>query len=372
MKATVRCILAYPFDTGLSLDFKKLARASKEVVSEYSKYLLEAKTPIEILTGTVGGVKVLPKMDELECEVREIVYSFGTGIVQISFSLETELENLPDLADSAEKVMVKNETIMQYCRERAAQANARLKKFAIRDYGTTLGESQIYPIFIIERMAGKVENADKFVKENAKVILGIVGGESEWEKLSAFALERSEMKNYGYYSDELIVIQDSGALLYSRKENDIILQLLELAYAQYWKLKAYKHVLDVRLENAYELLNEVRKLSPFSMFGPHVKLITNRIFEAAGDKLRLIDYIEDISDVPRISEDWHLAKLYRTASEMFEIDKLYKIVLDKVNEMENAYESVHQILASSQANFLEMWIIVLFVVDLLLLVLAIK
>lgn len=372
MKATVRCILAYPFDTGLVLDFRKLVKASKEEMSEYSRYLLEAKAPIETLKATVGGVKVLPGMDDMDCEVSEIVYSFGTGIIQVSFTLETDLDKLPDIADNAEKVMIKEQTIMQYCQERASQAITRLKKFASIDYGTVLAERQVYPIFIIEKVQNKVENADKFVKENAKVILGIVGGESEWEKLSTFALESSRIKNFGYYSDEVIVIQDSGALLYSRKENETILQLLELAYAQYWKLRAYKHVLDVRLDKAYELLSEIRKLSPFSLFGPQFGAITNRIFEAASDKLRLIDYIEDISDVPRISEDWHLAKIYGTAGDIFEIDKLYKIVVDKANEMENAYESVHHVLASSQANFLELWIIVLFIVDLLLLVLAIK
>lgn len=368
MKATVRCILAYPFDTGLVLDFRKLVKASKEELSEYSKYLLEAKAPIETLKATVGGVKVLPDMEELECEVSEIVYSFGTGILQVSFILETDLDKLPDIADNAEKVMIKDQTIMQYCQERAAQAIIRLKKFAAIDYGTVLAERQVYPIFIIEKLQTKIENADKFVKENAKVILGIVGGESEWEKLSTFALESSRIKNFGYYSDEVIVVQDSGAFLYSRTENETILQLLQLAYAQYWKLRAYKHVLDVRLEKAYTLLNEVRKLSPFSMFGPQFGAITNRIFEAASDKLRLIDYIEDISDIPRISEDWHLAKVYGTASDMFGIEKLYKIVVDKANEMENAYESVHHVLASSQANFLEMWIIVIFLVDLLLIV----
>jgi hypothetical protein len=60
---------------------------------------------------------------------------------------------------------------------------------------------------------------------------------------------RKKLKNFGYYENELILIKRFGAAV-SSAESQTILDLIRLAYALYWSLRAYNFLLEKEIDKA--------------------------------------------------------------------------------------------------------------------------
>ncbi len=220
----------------------------------------------------------------------------------------------------------------------------------------------------MEEIPQGTKDVETFVKRNERLLLGLMGGERDYRKFSDYVIKKNPIQNFGYYQDELIIIQDSGSLIHSPAMADTILSLVNLAYAQYWTLKAYNYLVERRLERSYELLSKARLLKTRSLYGLQTKKIRDQIFEAYESKLELISLIRDISDVPKISEDWHLSRIYESLSQTFGLGELFNIVKEKIDEIEKAYQSVQEMLSTRRFTNLELWIIILIALEILIIV----
>ncbi len=360
------CLLAVPFDIDIELDFEALAaRCSGRPEGVVEPPLTGRNAPF--VTHRGRDLAVALDLAELARDAREEVwiYPFEVGLILIRFRAEPDLAVLADLACKAERIEVKGRPIYAYCDERAEAVRTSLKPFSSDTYETRYDERDVYPIMVLAPGFPGLGGADggdaeAFLKAHEARILGIVGGEDQWERLSRFALEKGGVRNLGYYSDEVIVAKEWGALISSRDEEAQVTALVLLAYAQRWALQSYNHLTNHRQEEATKLLAAARVVRRrMAIFrGREIQRLASHLFEASADRMALVSGIRDFTSVPELTQDWHFHGLYQELSQTFIVPELYRVVLAKNDDLERAYATIHDHLAESRVFAIEVLMVV--------------
>ncbi|MBI4396933.1 MAG: hypothetical protein HY548_07560 [Elusimicrobia bacterium] len=327
MKATAAILI--PFDLGLELDF--VGKDAKGIEKEISSRPA-ANLQFQGLT--------FP-----EATLTAQIYKFGTGLIQLSFAAEGNLDFFANLSCRTEQITVGKTAIAAWASSLVDGLILRAKKFATYQYERRLEEVDLFPIFIFEK--GAVEEADAFISANHKALYGIVSGEPNYDALSDFVLEQERLVNFGYYENDLILIKRFGAAV-SSGESHTIVELIRLAYALYWNLRAYNFLLDREIDQAQALLT---RLPPYYKFWgmPHrYQTFSHEALDFVRDKLAIVDSLYNVSaNIPRIDSDWHLRTVYKNVEKEFDIDELSKAVDVKLERIEQSYNSARDFLSTN-------------------------
>jgi hypothetical protein len=355
-------ILAVPFDLDIELDIEKL-RARFETNPETGEPPLAGRNaPITVAESR--GLAVTFGDEALAADAAEevLIFGFEVGLLLIRFGLRRELTSLARLACLAEAIKVAGRQIYVYADERAAAVRKTLEPCARGRYEVSYRERDVYPIVVLAP-GPDLGDAGAFLAANPGAILGIVAGEDQWERLSPFALSRSEVKNLGYYQDELIIAKEWGALISSRYEEKAILALVLLAYAQRWALQSYNHLTGFRQDRALRLLARAKQPRRVIFGGGDLRRIAAHLFEASEDRIALMNAIRDFTSVPELTQDWHLYNLYQDLAKTFFLTDLYRLVVSKNEELEKALSAIHDTLTSSRLFKIELYMLVLFFLE---------
>lgn len=363
---TADVLLAIPFDIDLELDVARLSR--DRVRTDQAPPLTGRNAPL--LTHRATGLAISLDGAEVSANAREEVwiYGFEVGLILVRFRVRRDLSRLADLGCSAERVEIEGLPIYAYANRRAAEVRTSLAPYGRQRYEVIYQERDVYPIVILPP-APDVADAASFIARNEAAIVGIVGGEDDWSRLSEYALRKSELRNLGYYVDELIIAKEWGALISSAFEEALVVGLVLLAYAQRWALSSYNHLTNYRQDQALRLLDEAKRIRRMSkLFGGRaIRDVARRLFEASEDRIALVTAIRDFTSVPELTQDWHLHSLYQELARTFYLNELYRVVYDKNQELEKAYAAVHDHLSQTRFVTLELYMLVLFVLEGLLL-----
>jgi hypothetical protein len=180
----------------------------------------------------------------------------------------------------------------------------RARRFASYQYDHRLEEIDPFPVFIFEK--GVVADADLFITEHLKALYGIVAGESNYEALSDFVLEKEKLVNFGYYENDLILIKRFGAAV-SSEESQTILDLIRLAYALYWSLRAYNFFLEVEIDKVQRVLAHLPPYYKFWAMPRSYQQFSREAINFMRDKLAIVDSLQNVmAHIPRSDSDWHL------------------------------------------------------------------
>ncbi len=366
-------ILAIPFDLDLELDVQKVrahyGRRDGAAPSEGAAAGAGAgsEPPLAgrnapIVVGRDEGRTVSLDGEELSTSAREEVwiYGFEIGLILVRFRLRRDLARIARVACAAERIDVGGRPIYAYADDRAASVRRELQACGCTRgrYEVLYTERDVYPVVVLPP-GPDLKDAEAFLAENPGATIGIVGGEDQWERLSPFALSRSEIKNLGYYQDELIIAKEWGALISSRDEERGILALVFLAYAQRWALQSYNHLTNARQDEALRLLAQAKGASPSPLLsGRRLRAIAAKLFGANEDRIALLNAIRDFTSVPELMQDWHLHNLYQDLAKTFFLNDLYRLVVQKNEELEKAYASVHSHLMSSRLFAVEVYMVI--------------
>ena len=361
-------LLAVPFDIDVRLDFEWLARERGAVLP--GPPLRGRNAPIVI--DRRDGIPVGLPSRGLAAKAREEVwvYAFEVGLLIVRFRVGRELARLADLVCDAERIEVGGRPIYAYSESRASEVLRALGPYAVERYEVRFGERDVYPIVILPP-GPDIEDAERFIEANRAAIVGIVAGEDDWARLSAYALQKSGLTNLGYYVDELILAKEWGALVSSSIEEGPIVGIVLLAYAQRWALRSYNHLNNYRQDQVFKLLAQAKEVRTFrfaNVFAARtIRAIARRLFEASEDRIALATAIRDFTSVPELTEDWHFHGLYGEISKTFYLGELYRVVQTKNEELERAYATVEDHLVQSRLAALELYMLVLFLLETILL-----
>jgi hypothetical protein len=334
----IRAHFLFPFDLGLELDL-----AGKDA-DEIFKQLSSRQTARVSFEGdTYDNATVITQ-----------IYKFGVGTIEISFDLDADLSQMARLSCFAENLRVDEAPILKYCQTHAEGVIRRASAYADYQYERRLVENDLFPVFVIgeslglqlER-GGLPEVSTAFLRRNRKALYGIVAGEPRYEDLSDFVLERANLQNFGYYEDELILIERFGAVVYSR-EASVVLNLIKIAYSQYWSLKSYNFILDHELDDAQHVLEQLPPYYKFWLIPNQYQRFSKEALDFGRDKLAIVESMySERPNVPRIDADWHLRTLSASMARVFTIEDLYKTVEVKLGRIEEAYNSAREFLSTN-------------------------
>jgi hypothetical protein len=329
----------FPFDLGLELDFT--GEGAEEIFKEISSH----KTARLFFEGRDHG----------EADVSIQVYKFGVGVIHIVFHLDVEISQAARLSCFAESVQVGHTPVVSYCQGLVHGVVKTASKFATYRYDKRFEEEDLIPVFVLGEgldtgtgHTGKIiKEADAFIRKHRKALYGIVLGEPRYEDLSEFVLEREQLQNYGYYENEIILVERFGALIYS-PESATILELIKLNYALYWSLKSYNFILDHELDSAQRVLEHLPPYYKFWRIPGQYQKFSVEAMDFSRDKLAIVESLYTVSmKIPRIDADWHLRTLYGSLRKAFTIDEWYRTVETKLERIEESYNSAREFLSTN-------------------------
>jgi hypothetical protein len=178
--------------------------------------------------------------------------------------------------------------------------------------------------------------------------------------LSEREVAEAVSQSIGYSPEDLFVPDWAAALLLDR-DCDETLQTIEFANLQ---LLEYRHIddrLDVRLAAAYRLVQEFgRKWLPFwRSHGRPLRLLGEMKVEANGLFERTINVLKLVGDT-------YLARVYRLLSGRFHLKEWERVIQRKLDVAEGVYTVLSDQTAHYRAEFLELLVVILILVDIVL------
>ena len=158
-------------------------------------------------------------------------------------------------------------------------------------------------------------------------------------------------------SDLVVIDWDSSLVIELDAYAEDVLYVLELANLQLEEFRTMDRRLDQHLERAYRDVE--KKWSAF--FGPP-RSILKWLRRFRVDVTKLAD---EVSHITKFIGDWHLARVYLGASERFHLAQWQQSVEKRLSQLDEVYQLIQADVYERRMLWLEVAIVVLFVIDLL-------
>src|SRR4029434_3332532 len=171
--------------------------------------------------------------------------------------------------------------------------------------------------------------------------------------------DESSARYLSYYDCDIVVIDWDAAIIVDEPRYwDEVLYVMELANLQLAELEAYDRILDNALERSY------RDLS-----GRPLRSRGDILRELREIRIDLARFNDELSNINKFCGDWHLARIYEKLSSRFHLAEWHRTIDGKLKTLDDLY----QLLKHDQTNRMMMWlevtIVLLFIIDLVVLVL---
>lgn len=326
----VRVQILYPFDMGLEIDLSgQEAGALIARLADIGAHQVTFEGR-SLGTGQVSGR----------------VYRFGVGVVDLTIELELDFEGCARISCGTNQLEVDRMPIGDFAESLVHGIVDSCHRFATYSYERRLEDRELYPIFLIrEPLAGE---ATALIERHRKALFGIVAGEEHYDRLSPRIVEREQLKNLGYFGNDLILVHRFGAVL-SGFEAETNAELLSLVLAQYWSMRSYDYVLDHEINNAQQQLEELPKYYQFWRMPGRYHDFSTEAIDFAKDKLSITQSLHTVvGGEHQIESDWSLRELYEEARKAFGLEALSTRVEAKLAKIDSAYNVAREQLS---ANF---------------------
>jgi hypothetical protein len=298
----------------------------------------------EISTRSMGVLSAEGKIFS-QAEFSTQVYRFGVGLIQISFETDGDVNFLASLSCRIETVRVGKTSILAYCQSLVDGFIQRALKYATYRYERRLTDTELFPIVVFSEPPA--DAAADFINRHERALFGIVAGEEHYEHLSEFSLDKDQMVNYGYYENEIILIKRFGAVVFSQ-ETATILDMIKLAYAQYWSMRSYNYILDHEMETSQKLLEHLPPYYKFWLILQSYQRFSEEALDFDKDKISIVDSLYNaVANVPKVESDWHLHTLHQSVNKVFNIEELHKTVETKIERIAESYNSAREFLSNN-------------------------
>jgi hypothetical protein len=310
----------------------------------------------------------LPPMERIgplgPVRVERVIKLLPVGAISITVRVPFAVNHFEELV-AFHDLEFNNGSLHDEVRRLAQEVAGELKGHLIRPQ-TQLPEEEAYTVFCIAAPVLNAENepvnAEQWFQSHRRQIAALLTQEEEAERLSKQEAEESTARYLSYYEDDITVVDWDAALLVDAPQDfDETLYIMELANLQLAELEAYDRLLDDALERSYRDLGE-RPL----------RSRTDILRELREIRIDLARFNDELSNITKFFGDWHLARIYEKISARFHLAEWHRSIDGKLKTLDELY----QILKHDQNNRVMLWleigIVVLFVIDLVILVMGLK
>ncbi len=310
----------------------------------------------------------LPAMERIgplgAVRVERVIKLLPVGAISISVRVPFAVNHVEELV-AFHDLQFSNGSLHDEVRRLALDVVAELGGHLIRP-APQLPEEEAYTVFCIASPVLNAENepinAEQWFHAHRRQIAALLTQEEEPERLSKQEAEESTARYLSYYEDDLCVVDWDAALLVDAPQDfDETLYIMELANLQLAELEAYDRLLDESLERSYRDLGE----SP-------LRSRTATMRELREIRIDLARFNDELSNITKFFGDWHLARIYEKISSRLHLAEWHRTVDGKLKTLDELY----QILKHDQNNRVMLWlevgIVLLFIIDLVVLVMGLK
>jgi hypothetical protein len=310
----------------------------------------------------------LPPMERIgplgPVRVERAIKLLPVGAISITVRVPFAVNQVEELV-AFHDLQFTNGALHDEVRRLAQDVVAELRGHLIRPQ-PQLPEEEAYTVFCIAAPVLDAEdqpmNAEQWFQAHRRQIAALLTQEEEMGRLSKQEAEESTARFLSYYDNDLVVLDWDAALLIDEPADfDESLYIMELANLQLAELEAYDRLLDDALERSYRDLGE----RPLRSRGD----ILRELREIRIDMARFND---ELSNITKFFGDWHLARIYEKISSRFHLADWHRNIGGKLKTLDDLYLILKQDQNNRVMVWLEITIVLLFVIDLVILVLSLK
>jgi len=366
IRYTGEAVYIYAFDVAYDTARKPIRELMGQPVAQFSVDGSK-RSPRQLFFYRPQMIR-LPPMERIgpmgPVRVERIIKLLPVGAISISVRVPFAVSHFEQLV-AFHDLQFSNGSLHDEVRRLAQEVTQELRGHLIRPQ-PQLPEEEAYTVFCVaaplldgER---KPVRAESWFQSHRQQVAALLTQEEEMERLSSQEAEESTGRYLSYYDNDLVVVDWDAALLIDEPQDfDETLYIMELANLQLAELEAYDRLLDDALDRSYRDLGE----RPLRSRGH----IMRELREIRIDMARFND---ELSNSIKFFGDWHLARIYERISSRFHLADWHHSVDGKLKTLDDLY----QILKHEQNHRVMLWleiaIVLLFVIDLIILMVSLK
>ncbi len=296
--------------------------------------------------------------------VERVIKLLPVGAISITVRVPFAVEHVEDLV-AYHDLQFSNGSLHDEVRRLAEEVVTELKAHYLRPHPHLI-EEEAYTVFCIASPLLTAESekvtAEHWFQSHRRSVAALLTQEPDMERLSKQESDESTGRYLSYYEDDVLVIDWDAALLIDEpRDFDETLYVMELANLQLAELEAYDRLLDEALERSYRDLGE-RPL----------RSRRDTLRELRDIRIDMARFNDELLNITKFFGDWHLARIYEKISSRFHLGEWHRTIDGKLRTLDDLY----QLLKHDQNNRLMVWlevtIVLLFVIDLVILVMGLK
>lgn len=181
----------------------------------------------------------------------------------------------------------------------------------------------------------------------------------ETRPLSPRAREDLLKHRFSYYEDDLAVVTWDRAFVCEPRGDLDVVDILEVANAQFLEFRYYDELLDDELPRMYEMVRKARR---------GLNILSSRRFADLARRLytlvaEVTELTEKAENVLRVTEDVFLARVYLAALGIFRLPTVSSSVQRKLGIIRDTYTALFDEASGARGEVLELAIIILIVIE---------
>lgn len=288
--------------------------------------------------------------------IRLVIRIFEVGVVNVAMHVPFEVASLADLQPfhqtKLETGQTRDDLARRICRDVCQSIQGAMVRSA------EPSEPEAYTVFCLTDLGAEnadVEEVPVWFQKNRREIAGLLS-EAPADSLSELQVEESTRIHRSFSKRDLAVIDwDAAFVVELDGVADDVLYILELANLQLEEFRVMDRRLDTHLDRAYHDLE-----SPRSFFGiPRSVHHWLRRFRVDATKLA-----DEVTHITKFLGDWHLARIYLGAAERFHLQEWQKSIGDRLAQLDRVYQVLQSEVYERRMLWLEIAILVCFLIDL--------
>ncbi len=286
--------------------------------------------------------------------VRLLIRVYDIGVVTVTMRVGFEAKTLVDLLPFHNPALGDGRALDQAARSLCADVCGSLGDVLVRSSPPT--EPEAYTAFCITEIEGVID-VNRWLAQEARQVAGLLA-ETEPARLSEAQVAEVLRLQRSFENGDLVVIDWDAALVVDLTGYvDDVLYVLELANLQLEEFRFMDQTLDRYLNRAYDDLGR-RHFSLLGVTSPILR--TLRQFRV--DLTKLTD---EVTHITKFFGDWYLARVYLAARERFYLDHWRSSVERRLGQLDQLYSVVQSEINGQRMLWLEVTIVILFIIDLL-------
>ena len=284
--------------------------------------------------------------------VRLVIRIFEVGVVNVAMHVPFAADTLAELQAYHKTELESGQTRDELARRLCQEVCESIKEAMIR--GSNASEPEAYTVFCLTDLGGETD-AHAWFRQQRREIAGLLS-EAPADSLSELQVDESVRIHRSFSKADLAVIDwDASLVVELDGFAEDVLYILELANLQLEEFRVMDRRLDVHLDRAYHDLER-----PRSFFGIPTS-VHNWLRRFRVDATKLTD---EVTHITKFLGDWHLARIYLGAAERFHLQEWQKSIADRLAQLDEVYQVLQSEVYERRMLWLEIAILVCFLIDL--------